>query len=450
MKKQRILLLFIVLLFMGCKDDTPIVEPKPVQKLDNPEVSLKWADLTLQVARFTPGNTPTFGSRSFGYIGLTMYESLVQGTTSHQTLAPQLGGALLLPKVETGKDYNWVLSLNAGQSFIIKNIYGQILDSYRKKVDSLEAAILTEYSKNVSNEVIDRSVLYGQEVAKAIFEWSKSDGGHEAYRKNGYPDYVLPTSPGSWTKPTFSQAASPNPLHPYWGQNRVFVTPNSQLPIPTPLAYSADNTSQYYAQFLEVYAKNKTLTVAEKETALWWSDDPSQTFTPPGHSYSLATIAIRTAKTDLPKAVETFARVGMAIADAFVNCWKAKYTYHVQRPASYVNANIDPQFKQFWPEPPFPAFYSGHAVQGAACATVLTDLYGDNFKFIDNSHENRPPDPLTLVLFKNRSYNSFWEAAEESAYSRFLGGIHTRHDNETGLVEGRKIGRNVNNLKWKK
>jgi PAP2 superfamily len=448
--KKLLLLLFILSVFTACKDDQPIVTPAPTSKLDNPEVALKWADMTLQVARFTPANTPTFGSRSFGYIGLTMYESMIKGTTTHQTIAPQLSGALLLPTVEAGKEYNWILSLNAGQSWIIKNLYGRILDSYRKKVDSLEATILTEYSTNTSKDIIDRSVLYGQDVAKAIFEWSKSDGGHEAYLKNGYPEYILPTIPGSWTKPTFSQAASPNPLHPYWGQNRTFVAANGQMPIPKPIPYSNDIISQYYAQFLEVYAKNKTLTDAEKETALWWSDDPSQTFTPPGHSYSLAAIAVKTAKPDLPKAAETFARVGMAVADAFINCWKCKYAYHVQRPASFVNANIDPQWRQFWPEPPFPAFSSGHATQGAAAATVLTNLYGEDFKFTDNSHEGRAPDPLTLVLFKNRNYNSFWEAAEESAYSRFLGGIHTRHDNETGLVEGRKIGRNINGLKWQK
>jgi hypothetical protein len=192
------------------------------------------------------------------------------------------------------------------------------------------------------------------------------------------------------------------------------------------------------------------LTQAEKELALWWSDDPSQTFTPPGHSYSLALIAVRTAKPNLIKASQSFAMVGMAIADAFTNCWKAKYTYFAERPSSFIQANIDQSWVSFWPEPPFPAFYSGHSVQGAACATVLTNLYGNEFKFIDNSHEGRKLDPLTLVSFKNRSFNSFWEAAEESAYSRFLGGIHTRSDNDTGLNEGRKIGQNVINLKWKK
>jgi hypothetical protein len=41
------------------------------------------------------------------------------------------------------------------------------------------------------------------------------------------------------------------------------------------------------------------------------------------------------------------------------------------------------------------------------------------------------------------------EAAEECAYSRFLSGIHTRQDNDAGLVQGKIIGQNVNALQWR-
>ena len=66
--------------------------------------------------------------------------------------------------------------------------------------------------------------------------------------------------------PTFSQSNSKYPLHPTWGTNRLFVAANGQLPVPKPLPYSTSISSQYYAQFLEVYAKNQVLTQEEKET----------------------------------------------------------------------------------------------------------------------------------------------------------------------------------------
>ena len=140
----------------------------------------------------------------------------------------------------------------------------------------------------------------------------------------------------------------------------------------------------------------------------------------------------------------------MAVADAFVNCWKCKFTFHNERPSTFVRANINIAWTPYWPEPPFPAFPSGHSTQGAATAVVLTDMYGATVKFVDDSHVGRAKDVIRNVEFKARSFNSFWETAEESAWSRFLGGIHTQQDNETGLAEGKKIGANVNGLKWKK
>jgi hypothetical protein len=195
---------------------------------------------------------------------------------------------------------------------------------------------------------------------------------------------------------------------------------------------------------LEVYEKSKNLTQEEKEIANWWGDDPSQTFSPPGHSYNIASIVIKKAQPDLVKASETYARVGMAVADAFINCWKSKYTYHAERPFFYIYFNIDTRWELYWPEPPFPAFYSGHAGQASAAATVLTAMYGDKFQFVDDSHLGRQMDEDRLVEYKPRKFNSFWESAQESANSRLFGGIHTRQDNEVGLKEGKKIGDNVN------
>jgi hypothetical protein len=245
-----------------------------------------------------------------------------------------------------------------------------------------------------------------------------------------------------------SQSKSQRPLHPYWGTNRTFALANSALPVPPMIPYSTNRFSQSYAQFLEIYAKNSTLTEEERQIGAWWSDDPTETMSPPGHSYNLATIAIRTAKPNLTRASETYARVGMAVADAFINCFRAKYIYFSERPSTYIRDHIDGNWLPYWPEPPFPAFTSGHATQGAATAVVLEGIYGVPFPFIDNTHQNRERDTAQKVDFKNRSFKSFWEAAEESAYSRFLGGIHTQQDNKEGLIQGRKVGQNINALLW--
>ncbi|GAA4416418.1 hypothetical protein GCM10023187_47820 [Nibrella viscosa] len=436
-----------LLLFQACKSSKEPVSPQPnaVEKFDA-EVALKWSDLHLKLIQTSAGFTPPVAARTIGYAGVALYEAVVPGMPNNRSLAGQLQGLSQLPQPESDKIYNWALSANATQAAILRNLFANTSAVNKTRIDSLEKALLTQY-KDSDEAVNERSTVFGRSIAQAIFEWSKSDGGHEGYNRNFPADFKVPVFPGAW-QPT--ENGRQIPLQPYWGNNRLFVSANSTLPMPQPLEVSTDVKSQYFAQYLEVYTKNKVLTQAEKEISIWWADDPGETFTPPGHSYNLARIAIKTANANLAKAAETLARAGITVADAFTLCWKCKYKFFNERPYTFVRRAIDPAWVPFWPAPPFPGYTSGHATQSAATATVLADLYGDSFAFIDDSHVGRPRDTQRGVDFKARSFPSFWEAAEESARSRFLGGIHTRQDNETGLIEGRKIGRNINALGWRK
>jgi hypothetical protein len=140
----------------------------------------------------------------------------------------------------------------------------------------------------------------------------------------------------------------------------------------------------------------------------------------------------------------------MAVADAFRNCWKWKFQFFSERPNTYINRHIDQQWDSFWPDPPFPAFPSGHAIQAAAAATVLTDLYGNNFEFTDSAHTGRQRDEIRNTDFRFRKFRSFEEVAEETANSRFFGGIHTPQDNAQGLEKGKLIGAHINQLQWRR
>lgn len=456
MKNSFIILkkLFILSSFLfsiwGCQPVVKELPPLREYYYRNAEVALKWAEMTLRINYKEDFNTPTYSSRGLGYMGLTMYESAVRGFPEYQSLEGQLNGLSNLPKPEAEKSYHWILSMNAAQAAMLRNLYPKTAAAKKAAIDSLENSLFASYSADEDPEMVKRSVEYGRSIAQAIFEWSKTDGGHEGNTRNFDPSYFYPYGQGKWSPPLVGQSSIRMPLHPYWGNNRTFTKANSELPLPKPLEFSNQPNSEYYKQFKEVYDKNLTLTQEEKEIALWWGDDPSETYSPPGHSYNLTNIAVRTARPNLIKAAESYARVGMAVADAFICCWKTKYTYHAERPASYIRSYINGMWSPFWPEPPFPAYSSGHATQGAAAATVLTAIYGEKFDIVDDTHNNRPFDHERQAGYKTRKFNSFWATAEESAMSRLYGGIHTRQDNETGLQEGKKIGQNVNNLKWKK
>ena len=98
----------------------------------------KWADMATYITKNTPANSPTYASRCLGYIGLTMYESVVAGYPDYQSLQKQLNNMPELPKIEANKSYNWQLSFNAAEAEIIKSIYAQTSDENKVKIDSLE------------------------------------------------------------------------------------------------------------------------------------------------------------------------------------------------------------------------------------------------------------------------------------------------------------------------
>lgn len=435
--------LFMILI-AGCKPEAPLPTYTPQQ------VANSWADMTTHVTQYTPANSPTFASRCLGYIGTTMYESVVHGFPEYNSLVGQLSELEALPLPEPNQTYDWTLSLNAGQAEILRNIYMQTADSNKVMIDSLEDIVYRSFATKLEDPTIaERSAAYGKSIAQAIFEWSKTDGGHRGYLKNFDKELVHPQFPGSWKPPLFAQSFSHHPLHPYWGTNRTFVAKNGALSDPQMIPYDTIPGSPYFEQFRAVYEKEKVLTQEEKEAAIWWSDDPDDTFTPPGHSYYVASIALRAKDAPMIKCAETYARTGIAVADAFILCWRWKYKFFSERPNTFVPQFIDEEWESFWPDPPFPSFPSGHAIQAAASTTVMIDLFGDQFTFIDRAHEGRERDEYRDTDFVNRHFDSFSALARETADSRFYGGIHTFQDNDVGLEQGAIIANNVNQLNWR-
>jgi PAP2 superfamily len=448
-----ILILSSTILFVSCQKNNP--DPIPYNPVE-PKVSLngtpalKWSQLTLNILHQIPFGTPTFNSRALGYIGLTMYETVVNSSSEYQSVISSLNMPPSMPVLAKSEKVDYTIAMNAGQAFIIKNILTNASEGKNMAIDTLEAEILKTYSKGLQPDVIERSVKYGKGIALAIYEWSKTDGGHEGYKRNFDPNYKYPAGNGKWIAPVAGQVVSLYPLHPYWGQNRTFALKNSSIPVPQMTPYSQMVGSDYYKMYEAVYKKSYDLSQTEKEIAAWWGDDPTESFSPPGHSFNIAVQIVAKEKPDLVKSAATFAHVGMAVADAFINCWKAKYTYHCERPSTYIRRYLNGSWVQFWPEPPFPAFYSGHSVQGSSAATVLEDVWGKNYAFTDSTHFGRPKDVLRNVEFKVRKFQSLREFSNESGISRIYGGIHTELDNTIGLDEGLKIGTNINELPWKK
>ena len=433
------LLLATSLFLSACSHDSDELAPASLATDAYPaDVATKWADLELKLVKNGTGFTPPVASRAMGYAGVALYEAVVPGMPAYQSLGGQLTNLSTLPQPEAGQRYNWAVAANAAEALILKSLFGNATPTQRTTLDSLEAALNQPFR---TAEEFDRSVRYGRQVAQAVFNWSRTDGGHEGYLSNQPTSYVPPVGVGLWVP---ANGTSGRAVQPYWGQNRLFVPANAALPMPAlAYAYSTQPGSPYYAQVQEVYTTSRTLTAGQRTIAAYWADG-GQTISPPGHSLSITGIVLRDRKATLAAAAEAYARVGMAVADAFVGCWKCKYQYSWQRPVAAVQALLDPTWQPLLATPPFPEFVSGHATQSGAASQVLGDLFGSQTAFVDNTHQARGAG------YEPRPFASFAAFANEAALSRLYGGIHFRNANEVGLTEGQKVGRNVSALHFRR
>jgi hypothetical protein len=222
---------------------------------------------------------------------------------------------------------------------------------------------------------------------------------------------------------------------------RPFVLPSGRTCDPgPPPAFSSDTSSPFFQEAKEVYDVVNDVTPEQLAIAAFWSDDPGTTGTPPGHSMMIAAQIIEQMDLPLDIAAETFARVGIAVADAFIACWWTKFEYNLLRPITYVHdVLMDPDWTTPLVTPPFPEYSSGHSAQSGAAAQVLTDMFGD-LAFTDHTHEGRG--------LPARSFDSFFEAAEEAATSRLYGGIHFRSAIERGVNQGQCVGGAISALRF--
>ena len=165
--------------------------------------------------------------------------------------------------------------------------------------------------------------------------------------------------------------------------------------------------------------------------------------TPGAHWIGITKVACRKANYDFQESVYAHTKTSIALFDGFISCWDEKYRSSLIRPETLINQNIDENWKPILQTPPFPEYTSGHSVVSGAASICLTEIFGDNFSFEDDTEV-----PYGLPI---RSFSSFNQAAEEAAVSRLYGGIHYRAAIDLGLSQGRSIGKLVNDrLTFKK
>ncbi len=379
--------------------------------------------------------TPPVCSRIYAYPHIAAYEVLATADEGMLSFAGTL------------KDFNSIPTPAADQEIYLPLASMTAFANAAKplvftpeKIDEAEADYYEQIKAiGISESIFKHSVAYGKKVADHIVDWSNKDGYLE---RTALSQYVLSEEEGMWkpTPPDYMPA-----IEPHWNTMRPFLLKSAgQFSPNTPTDFSTNKNSKFYQEAMVVVDAVKNLDEEKTETAKFWDCNPNvshtkghlmffdQKISPGGHWMSIAGIASKKKNLSTGQTARIFALTSITLADAFISCWDEKYRSSLIRPETYINENIDPDWKPILQTPPFPEHTSGHSVISSAAAEMLTHLLGDNFAFTDSSEVD-----YGLPI---REFTSFRNAAEEAAISRLYGGIHYMPAIEYGVEQGKKVG----------
>jgi PAP2 superfamily len=372
------------------------------------DVVTDWNNAALDAIR-ADRTAPPIASRSLAIVHVAIYDAVNGIARTHQPY--------LVPSAVSNSASRVAAATAAAHQTLVS-----LFPNHTSTFDALHAAILAGIPNGPQKT---NGITWGEFVGTQILAARANDGSNAIVQPPGG------SGPGVWipTPPAFLPY-----LLPQWGFVAPFgMSSSSQFRPPGPPSL---DSQQYAADYEEVKqlgaAVGSTRTEDQTEIALFWADGAG-TETPPGHWNSIAQIIGAARGTTLEENARLFALLNIAMADAAICSWDAKYTYHFWRPVTAI-AFAEPQLNwmSFIVTPPFPDYTSGHSTFSAAAATVLPLFFGtEDIPFTTGS------DFLPGVF---RSFSTCLDAAEEAALSRIYGGIHFRSASEDGLQAGVSIG----------
>lgn len=383
--------------------------------------------------------SPVAAARYYAYICLAANQTICLFQKEQPDLAGKLNGLTSFtadPALVSNSDQSFatILALYKAGTKLLPS--GYIL---KNRTDSL---IAVAKKKKISDERIKATSDLVDSVIKQVIKYSAADGfsklsGYKRYTPTQGDAYWQPTAPG------FMAA-----LEPYWYTIRTFVLDSSsQFTGGDLVKYDTSSGSPFYSLVKEVYDIGKNLSKEQGNIAMFWDCNPFalqqvghlefglKKISPGGHWMGITGIACKKQKLKLDQTAYAHSAVAVALCDAFVSCWYTKYKSNRVRPETVIKRLVDREWRPLLQTPPFPEYTSGHSVISTTAATVLTNLFGENFSFSDNTEVE-----FGLPV---RKFTSFKQASAEAAVSRLYGGIHYRDAIDNGVKAGELIGAHI-------
>ena len=280
-----------------------------------------------------------------------------------------------------------------------------------------------------------RGIALGDEVAAQIVALRENDGSSASLT------YTPPTGLGYW-QPDPRTGASPflswATVTPWTMSSAAQFSPEPPPPIFGHL-FARD-----LAELKAIGGTTSSVRTAEQGCIARFATD-----NPVAQYHRLARIVAEAVPSNLEHNARAFAVFSLALADAFISSFEAKFTYHFWRPWTAIqNAAAiglpelqDPTWLSLIPTPAHPEYPANHAVQSGAIVTVLKHFYGTDIP------------PVTLTCQGAGCRADICPAAYTSGHlddfealfgvARIYGGLHYRNTIEVSWMQGEAIAQNI-------
>jgi hypothetical protein len=340
-------------------------------------------------------------------------------------------------------------ALAAAAHDVLVSVIGHVPTNFPNCVQTALAGVEADYTAALAT-VPDGAaktdgIAVGQTAAARVIARRSTDGSDVQYLDSSYPQGSQPGEYRNTLPYTFV-------LAPGWANVTPFTLRDASQYLPGPPFRVGGNL--YAADFNEVKALGgdgtttpSNRTADQTEIARFWVESAALQWN------RIARTVSDSAGFDLWMSARLYSLVNMALVDALIGSWKAKYLYNFWRPITAIhsadidgnpNTAVDTTWTALVFTPPFPEYDSVHAVQGGAAADVLRRVFGtDSMSFQTCSTTLLPGSTCNDPAPKLRQFTSFIQAANESGLAQILVGANLRKSVNEGLRHGRKIGTHV-------
>ena len=376
--------------------NAPAAQAKP------PDPVVAWNRELLSILR-TPGAQPAT-------VQPTRNMALLHAAIGDAVTAIDHSARPLLVRVDAPRRASREAAIDAAAHDVLAALY----PSLRTQLDQLEAARIAAAPPGARRL---EGLEAGRGVARLALAARANDGSGAMP-----PPFVARSAPGDYrpTPPAFVA-----PVFTHWAAVRPFVL-RAAAQFRPPAPPSGGRALDQVRSLGE--ATSTARTPDETQAARFWSA-PIQNYW-----NEIAQTAVIASRADLDTSAHTFAALDIALADATIALYDAKYAYRVWRPVTAIRAGGDAAWTPLLNTPPDPSYPGAHSVIGAAGAAVLGAAFGDAYPLVVTS------EALPGV---ERRFASFSAAVREAGLARMWGGVHTSIDDSAGQQVGRSVGRYV-------